>query len=203
MTAIADSLRDNGWALCPDYFDADFTAALRDDLLSCGQSLTKAAIGRGGARRQITDIRNDSIHWLDGAAAAQTRFLERMENLRRELNRALFLGLFEYEAHYARYEPGGFYKKHVDSLKGTRNRIVSTVTYLTPDWTEADGGHLVLYAPDEEDRALTKILPRPGALALFMSEEIPHEVLPPARTRESVAGWFRCNSVSEKRMDAL
>jgi SM-20-related protein len=101
----------------------------------------------------------------------------------------LTLGLAEFEAHYARYEEGGFYKKHVDALKGGRNRIVSTATYLTPGWKEPDAGHLVLY--DAQDRELKRILPVAGTLALFMSEDIPHEVLPPRRQRSSIAGWYR------------
>lgn len=47
-----------------------------------------------------------------------------MDGLRQQLNRALYLGLNNYEAHYAAYQAGGFYKKHLDLFKGKRNRIV-------------------------------------------------------------------------------
>jgi len=75
-------------------------------------------------------------------------------------------------------------------LKGARNRIVSSVTYLTPDWNDSDAGHLVLYDGDELE--IQRVLPQAGTLVLFMSEDIPHEVLPPTRPRSSIAGWYRC-----------
>ena len=77
------------------------------------------------------------------------------------------------------------------------------MTYLTPDWQEADGGHLALYHPDDDNWLLQKIMPCAGTLAVFMSEEIPHEVLPPVRERASIAGWFRCNATTGRRPDPL
>lgn len=94
-----------------------------------------------------------------------------------------------------------FIKNISDSLTGTRNRIISSVSYLTPHWREEDGGHLVLYDPAAPDREITRILPCAGTLVLFMSEEIPHEVLPPQRARASIAGWYRCNISGENRID--
>ena len=99
------------------------------------------------------------------------------------------------------YAPGGFYRKHRDSLRGQRNRIVSCVTYLTDDWATEDAGELVLYANDDEDREIARILPAAGTLAMFLSEDTPHEVLPPRRERRSIAGWFRCNATGGNRVD--
>lgn len=154
--------------------------------------MKQAAIGRDHQFSAQPGIRSDVTMWLDGENGAQNEYLRLMDALRVDLNRAMTLGLFDFEAHYALYEAGGFYKKHVDALKGQRNRIVSTVTYLTPGWREEDGGHLVLY--DKNDRELRRILPLSGLLAVFMSEDIPHEVLPPRRARCSIAGWYRCRS---------
>ena len=190
---IVDELQAQGWSVQPDYFPADLIAELQRDLENNRNFMQQASIGRGGNLQVQPDIRNDVTLWLDGQSGAQNEYLRLLDALRIDLNRALFLGLFEFEAHYALYESGGFYKKHVDSLKGERNRIVSTVTYLTPGWQEGDGGHLVLY--NEEGIELTRILPRAGTLAIFMSEDIPHEVLPPLRARCSIAGWFRCNKL--------
>lgn len=140
------------------------------------------------------DIRTDQTFWLNGESPAQGAALSLMDRLRQQLNHALFLGLSSYEAHFASYQAGGFYKKHLDSFKGRRNRIVSTVLYLTPDWQEDDHGHLVIYDPVEQDKEVARVLPRAGTLACFMSEDMPHEVLPPARERVSIAGWFRAGS---------
>ena len=56
------------------------------------------------------------------------------------LNRALFLGLRSFEAQLAFTPTGGFYKRHLDSFAGARNRIVSLVAYLDADWHPEDGG---------------------------------------------------------------
>ncbi len=191
---IAADLAGKGWSVREDYFAPELIADLRADLALREGLLEPAAIGRGAAAGLAPEVRSDRKLWLDGDGAAQTAYMARMTALCGALNRALFLGLFEFEAHYAIYPPGGFYKKHIDSFQGTRSRLVSTVTYLTPDWDEADGGHLVLYDGKDQAHELTRILPRAGTLAVFLSEEIPHEVLPPRRARASIAGWFRCNA---------
>lgn len=191
---ITNDLETKSWSVQENYFPPDLIAELLRDLEAQQDrgALTAAGVGRGAAFQVQSDIRNDQTLWLNGESGAQNEYLRIMDALRMDLNRDLMLGLFEFEAHYARYDTGGFYQKHLDALKGQRNRVVSTVTYLTPGWRDADGGHLVLYAFD--DRELTRILPSAGTLAIFMSEDIPHEVLPPARPRCSIAGWFRCRS---------
>lgn len=190
---IADDLSANGYSVQKGWFPPDLVGALLRDLEICQEKgrLKHAGIGRGPQNQTAIEIRNDETLWLDGQSDAQNEYLRLMDALRTDLNQNLFLGLFEFEAHYALYQPGGFYKKHVDALKGQRNRIVSTVTYLTPAWQDSDEGHLVLY--DQNDNELTRILPEAGTLAVFMSENIPHEVLPPRRARSSIAGWYRCN----------
>jgi len=192
MPPISDDLAAQGWSVQPGYFPPDLIAELLRDLEEQQGQMRPAGIGRGDGNQIQNDIRNDKTLWLDGERAAQNEYLRLMDALRMELNRDLFLGLAEFEAHYARYEAGGFYKKHLDALKGGRNRVLSTVTYLTPGWKDSDAGHLVLY--DGQDREMTRILPVSGTLALFMSEDIPHEVTPPLRPRNSIAGWFRCRS---------
>lgn len=202
---IADDLYVQGWSICPDYVPENLRTALLADLAAQEEAgrLTLAAVGRDAAQTVETAIRNDRTLWLAGRDPAPAAYLDLMGRLRLDLNRRLILGLFEYEAHYARYDAGGFYRKHVDALHGERNRVVSTVTYLTPDWAESDGGHLVLYDAVDQDREITRVLPAAGTLAVFLSEDVPHEVLPPARPRNSIAGWFRCNPSGEDRVDPL
>jgi SM-20-related protein len=196
---LADDLARQGWAVAEGFFEPGLAEALAADLKCLQQKLKPAGTGKGRALA----ARTDHTHWLDGGTQAQQDYLARMEDLRRNLNRALYLGLFDYECHYAVYEAGGFYEKHIDSLHGARNRIVSCVTYLTPGWTEQNQGHLVLYHKNDQDREITRILPSAGTLAMFMSEDMPHEVRPPNRPRASIAGWFRCNSSTEGRIDPL
>lgn len=186
-----DSLAENNWFMQTEFLSATLCQGLQADFLAHQADMQQASVGRGNHRSLAQDIRTDSTRWLNGETRVQTECLTMMDQVRQQLNRELFLGLATYEAHYASYQAGGFYKKHLDSFKGKRNRIVSTVLYLTPDWQEQDQGHLVLYDPVDQDREIGRVLPTAGTLACFMSETIPHEVLPPARERISIAGWFR------------
>lgn len=142
----------------------------------------------------MREVRRDKTKWLDGSTPAQTAYLAFAEALRREVNFRLMLGLFAFEAHYAVYEQGGFYRRHLDSFRGARNRVLSSVLYLNRDWRDADGGQLRIYAPDS-DTVVEAVRPEFGTLAVFLSEEIPHEVVPARRERFSIAGWHRCNDL--------
>ncbi|WP_335340025.1 2OG-Fe(II) oxygenase [Sedimenticola selenatireducens] len=46
-----------------------------------------------------------------------------------------------------------------------------------------------------------KQLAQAGELAVFLSEEFPHEVLAADRDRYSVAGWFRVNGSINQQID--
>lgn len=155
--------------------------------------LQRAGIGRGDIHQFDASVRRDQIKWLDGSTQAQRTYLHQMAELQYELNRALFLGLFEYECHFAVYKAGDFYKKHLDSFRGRANRMVTTVLYLNPDWHKSWGGELVIYNEDSS-QVLAQVTPEIGKLMVFMSEQIPHEVLPTQHPRVSIAGWFRCNA---------
>jgi len=206
--AITDGIHKKGWSSYEQYLSAEDCAILinRLDMLEEEQRLEAAGIGRKDEYQINKDVRRDKIHWLyRDKCEADTFYLTEMENLRRDINRGLFLGLFEYEAHYALYPPGGFYKKHYDSLKGSKNRLVSTVLYLNPEWQEGDGGELAIYVEENIGSAAPEkiIQPKLGTLVAFLSEDIPHEVLPAHKERKSIAGWFRCNSSSADRVDPL
>jgi SM-20-related protein len=202
---IAEDLFEKGWSVQPDYLGIGLAAALKTRMaeLEEAEALTPAGIGREDQNRIAEDIRRDRTFWLDPAHSTDREYTGLMENLRLCLNRDLFLGLFEYEAHYAMYPAGGFYKKHIDALKGGKNRIVSTVCYLNEEWREKDGGMLTLFDRDDHSRVVNVVLPEEGSIAVFLSEDIPHEVTPANRVRRSIAGWFRCNNSSAERADPL
>jgi SM-20-related protein len=191
-----DALATVGWFAQQNFLSRALCESLVADLKNQQQAglMQQAAVGRGADRVLATDIRTDQTYWLNGETPAQAECLALMDHVRLQLNQALYLGLASYEAHYAAYQAGGFYKKHLDSFKRKKNRIVSTVLYLTPDWQESDAGHLVLYDSVDQDREIGRVLPVQGTLACFISEDIPHEVLPPNRERVSIAGWFRAGS---------
>jgi SM-20-related protein len=144
---------------------------------------------RTGLERTASQLRTDRTHSFvpDALTAPQRVFSQRMDALRTVLNRRLMLGLVDSEAHYAAYPPGGGYARHRDCLRYSDARVVSAVFYLNPEWHDSGGGALRLYLP----RSYHDIAPQGGTLALFLSAQFEHEVLPPARTRFSIACWLR------------
>jgi SM-20-related protein len=192
--ALAATLAMDGFCV----LDAAFPNMLIDALttriaaLDAQDQLTPAGIGRADQHQQARAIRRDLTHWLTGQHPDEAHFLALMEDLRLTLNRALFLGLYDFEAHFAIYEPGAFYARHRDAFEGQRNRVVSVVLYLNREWQAGDGGELVLYSTDEAS-VVAIIEPLANRLVVFLSEDMPHEVLVASHRRCSIAGWFRVN----------
>lgn len=159
-----------------------------------------AGIGRGNDLLHDPRIRRDEICWITGESLAGRQWLKWAEELQQYLNRRLLLGLFSFESHFAHYAPGAFYRRHRDAFRGEGNRVLSVVVYLNKDWMDADDGELVLYA-DDSDQLGIKVPPSWGTVAIFLSEEFPHEVLAANRDRYSIAGWYRLNNSTFKRAD--
>lgn len=200
--AIADALCSSGWWVGEGVLDTTLLVLLASEAHDRqAQGLMQAAgIGRGARHQLHSATRKDSIFWLDGSTPAQQAYLAAMENLRGELNRELMLGLFEFEAHFAHYQPAAYYRKHRDSFAGAASRVVSVVSYLNPDWTSACGGELLIF--DESGaQEQVRVLPAAGTVVVFCSEAVPHEVLPASRDRYSIAGWFRLNASNGRRVD--
>lgn len=191
---IARALESTGYVVTQDLLPS----TLLNDLLTHLRSMDDARFSRAGIGRE-TDfqvnsfIRTDEIHWLEGTHPVTHEYFRWMEKFRTGLNRRLFLGLFDYECHYAWYPEGAFYKTHLDTFRGTDTRVISTVLYLNPDWQPGDGGELVLYRPDQGG-VLETVQPRFGHMVFFLSGDFPHEVLPVKAPRYSVTGWFRKNN---------
>ena len=190
---IANALADTGYIILPAALPTDLTDALYLHMKSLNdEKFRRAGIGRDNQHHVNDFVRTDEICWLTGKHSSARAYLDWMESLRLGLNRRLFLGLFDYESHFAHYGTGAFYKKHRDAFRGNTNRVVTTVFYLNPNWMVEDGGELVMYS--ENDEVIERVLPHYGKLVVFLSDRFPHEVLPAGRDRYSVAGWFRVNN---------
>jgi len=198
---LINALGDSGWAVIQDFFKTNEYQQLFDRAVNLKSDYVPATIGRGGEQQKNSSVRTDGLFWLDENNVIDRKWLGLMEQLRLEINKHLFLGLFEYESHYACFEPGSSYQRHVDAFRGKDSRIVSVVFYLNPNWQAVDGGELVIY-PDTVSEGI-RFLPKGGTLAVFLSDQFPHEVLCSARTRYSIAGWFRVNGSSSSRLDPL
>lgn len=190
---MADQLRHQGWAHIPMGLPEGLALDLLQDLHGLSEDQWHlASIGRQQDQHRNELVRRDAISWLDGATLAQKRYLALTEQWRLELNRRLLLGLFDYECHYARYDAGAFYRKHLDAFRGRSNRILTMVAYLNPAWPVQSGGELVLYS--EQNVEIGRFSPTLGSVIVFLSEEFPHEVLTADRARFSITGWFRHNN---------
>ena len=186
--AIVDTFYQQGWVWLHNFVSPELNAALLHEA-QFDAELTPAGIGRHHAHQVNQQVRRDATQWFDGKSAAQQHYLQLMAELKLVFNRRCFLGLFDFECHFARYQQGDYYHKHLDAFRGRSNRVLTTVSYLN---TVQQGGELALY--DESDNLLTTLTPTAGSLILFESERFPHAVLPAVDTRYSIAGWFRKNA---------
>ena len=188
-----DSLVDQGYLIIEDAVPCSFVAALRAHSMSlrAGEMFRRAGIGRGTEHLVQASIRSDMVHWWDPGAIneLQEEFLGLVSDLREQLNRHLFMGLWDEELHYTIYGPGAFYDKHLDQFRGNNRRRISLILYLNDQWCDADGGQLRIF--DEGGEGYRDILPTAGVMVLFFSDRILHQVLPANRDRFSLTGWLR------------
>jgi SM-20-related protein len=194
LAGLAATLTQNGFVVLDDIFPTIVADALRYECRKQSmESFKPAGTGRNSKHQVDEQVRGDAIGWITVATPSCSAYLQFMEQLRAGLNQIMYLGLFDYECHFAHYAPGAFYKKHVDAFVGERNRALSTIYYLNPDWSSADAGELVLYTPDGLQKIAT-VLPTFNRMVIFLSEQFPHEVLPTQCSRYSLTGWFRVKS---------
>lgn len=191
LLRIVDDLAERGWSRQDLFLPQGLT---RELALECRQraaqgELAPAAVGRGAAQEVREGIRGDHIQWLEpGQAESCDRYLELMDDVRQALNQGLFLGLEDFESHFAFYPPGAFYRKHVDRFRDDDKRMVSAALYLNDAWLPEYGGQLRMFF---KDGTQYDVQPVGGCLVLFLSGDMPHEVLPCTRDRLSLTGWFR------------
>ena len=183
-------IEQQGYCIINNAINEQLIVDLMADCYRINPHFTLAGIGRLNNLQIDDTIRKDQTYWFDGTSQAQLTYQAVMESIKTTLNRTLFMGLFDYECHYAKYTHGDFYKKHVDAFKGRSNRVITSVFYLN---TPAEGGELVIYKPKSKEVEIT-IKPTAGTLILFESERFVHEVLPAVDKRYSIAGWFRKNA---------
>lgn len=193
--SLLEGIAQHGYAVIDDFLPGPTIQALRQQAktLQEGGNMHQASIGKAASNQVISKMRGDSIFWLDTNSQSQEQalYLARMKELQENLNHHFFLGLFEFEPHFAIYPPGAIYQKHLDQFKGQQERQVSAVLYLNNGWQPQDGGELRLYLEETGNQSFLDIAPIGGRLLLFLSGRFLHEVLPATRRRISLTGWFR------------
>jgi SM-20-related protein len=189
---ILTDLDSRGWSVQENFFPASLIQQLSKKLTRLHQQgdLKPAGIGNEKTFHIEQSIRSDEISWFDenNLSSSQQEYLNIARQIQDAINQKFFLGLFEFDVHFALYEAGALYKRHIDQHKNQNTRVVSLVTYLNKNWGQDDGGELQLYLKNGES---ISIMPSGGTLVCFLSAEFEHEVLPAKRQRASLAGWFR------------
>jgi len=185
---IIDALVKDGYIILENALDKDLASNLKN-ITKDEDDFKKAGISSSSDLHIDNTRRRDKIRWLDEDNAAQSEFLSFTTNLKNNINKELYLGINYYESHFAIYNEGDFYETHIDAFKNSKNRVVTTVYYLNDNWSENDGGELIIY--DEDNNYLTTVMPKANTLVVFLSDKFPHEVKPAKKKRFSIAGWFR------------
>ncbi|NWK76869.1 2OG-Fe(II) oxygenase [Aquitalea sp. LB_tupeE] len=194
LDAIIDQLAEHGWVVDHSLFSLEAIKQLQQCCLEQWQAgrFHEAAVGRGDQQGRRSEIRSDSVLWLepDAPADAIRYYFSTLDHVRQAVNQAFYMGLEDLESHFAVYPPGSFYKKHLDRFRDDDARALTAVLYLNEDWPDDAGGQIRLYLDDACSQSLD-IAPTAGTLVLFLSDRFWHEVLPATQQRLSVTGWFR------------
>jgi len=164
---------------------------LQKNLLSLDEEdkMKTAGIGNRLVKDKDQNKRGDKIFWIDNQSdePSERAFLNQINRLIEHLNNTCYTGINAYEFHYALYETGSFYKRHVDQFQNNNDRKFSLIHYLNTDWMEDEGGELLIYHENKTD----KIFPEMQKAVFFRSEDCEHEVSRSTRPRMSISGWLK------------
>jgi SM-20-related protein len=188
---LIDSYLSNNVGIDKAFISEKLSKGLQQNIrqLQLDKTMTSAGIGNTKLKDNDQKMRGDKISWLDKSNnnVYEQEFLELAENFIGHLNSTCYSGINSYEFHYAVYEKGSFYKRHMDQFKTDNKRKFSFINYLNDDWLEADGGQLCLYQSNEVQR----IQPDSKTAVFFKSDDMEHEVMLCNRSRMSISGWLK------------
>lgn len=190
---IIQDIQQKGWSYQQQVVDSQALALLAPLF---EEDFVPAKVGKSQERKRVEEIRGDYIKWLEPSnpQAEVQPMITLLNELKNSLNQNFYLGLKEFECHLARYPAGSFYKKHLDRFEKDSSRSFSFIFYLHESWTKQDGGELVLY--NQNNEVIETILPLPGSMICFLSEEFPHEVKICHKERRSLTGWMHTKIIT-------
>jgi SM-20-related protein len=191
FNTLIDSFIDDKVGITENFLSEALAGNLKSNLLALYQNklMNNAGIGNAMLQGQDKLIRSDQIYWLDRSHndAFENDFFDLMDSFVLYLNNTCYTGITGYEFHYALYEEGSFYKKHIDQFQNNGSRQYSMIMYLNTGWVIADGGELCIH----HHNRLQNIPPINGKSVFFKSSELEHEVLLANKARMSITGWLK------------
>lgn len=180
-------LIDKNYQVVDNFFSNELVAKLKEKYN--GENFINAGTGRN-FKYQQGSLRGDKIKWLNENEEVDDEVCKQFNQVRLQLNEECLIGLNCFEAHLAFYNIGQGYTKHIDAFNDGKNRRkISMVVYLNDEWSEKDGGQLRIY--NENNEIIEDVLPVKGRAVFFISEKVPHEVIPCNKKRWSIACWFK------------
>ncbi len=154
------------------------------DLYNSGQ-FRAAQVGRRSEQSEHRNIRGDDICWLPDERPETQSIMAWLKSIAEYLNQRFLLGLVDFETHFARYDSGAHYERHMDNGRDTNRRVISLIVYLNHEWRHQWGGQLVVY-----NEIPISIDPDPGRGVVFLSNQVEHEVRATTVPRWSLTCWF-------------
>ncbi len=188
---VISSFLEKRVGISNEFMSADLAFHLKANLLALyeKEALKLAGIGNNHLLSYDKKIRKDKIFWLDkrNEDHYEHLFFELIDAFVIYLNRTCFAGIKSHEFHYALYEKGAFYKKHLDQFKTDNRRAFSMIMYLNKGWSDNNGGELKVY----HEAGIQIISPENQKCVFFKSDELEHEVLITNVSRMSITGWLK------------
>ncbi|KXZ49336.1 hypothetical protein GPECTOR_22g930 [Gonium pectorale] len=213
---VAATLDAYGYAVLDNYISDAAILAARKELSVMEPHYSPGLIWVGseaeaGAQIAVGGVRGDVVLWLDDAALNATAFVKdgvrrdcgfmQLQQLLADVDELVFEGLrprLPYLAGLHRRSDammaiypgkGARFAKHVDNTTGDGRRL-TVLTYLNPGWEERQGGALRLFPVRQGAAPVVDVPPLAGRVALFLSAEVAHEVLPAFARRHAVTLWY-------------
>jgi SM-20-related protein len=189
--AFINSYLENDVGIASEFLSEELAHNLSENLLKLRSLDLLKNAGTGNEQSILIDntVRKDRIYWLDRNHndTHENDFFDLMDKFVAYLNQTCYTGITSYEFHYALYENGSFYKRHIDQFKNNDSRQFSMITYLNVAWKDTDGGELVVY----HDHFEQHITPTNRKSVFFKSSDLEHEVLVTNVARLSITGWLK------------
>lgn len=188
IAKLIDDLANHGYATCDELLPSDLVSELLElaHIRYDQGHFKEAKVGKGLQQKKTKSIRGDEIFWLESFSEPPLlAFAEILSLIKQALREQLFLPIVRFESHLSSYQPGSFYRWHVDRHRLNPRRVVSCVIYLS-DWQPANGGLLEI----KQDDKISSIEPLKGRIVLFDSR-ILHQVCEVYHQRWSLTSWFR------------
>ncbi|MCP9751167.1 2OG-Fe(II) oxygenase [Ferruginibacter sp. HRS2-29] len=190
---LIDSFLNNDIGIDTSFLNDKLSKGLQQNIkdLENDNKMIAAGVGNDEVKDHHQKMRGDTIYWMDKSHdnIFEQEFLQLAEDFIGRLNNTCYTGINDYEFHYAVYDEGSFYKRHLDQFKNDDSRKYSLISYLNDYWKTEDGGQLLLH----HESGQQSVLPEAGTTVFFKSNELEHEVTLTNRRRMSISGWLKSN----------